>query len=154
VAALGYVVGVPLGRRALGRRRRAAAATPTARVLVAWQEAEGALRLAGLGRRPAETGPEYVQRLQASGAGTAELDELSRYRSAAAYSPTGVDEPTGRRAEAAATAVGNALRSEAALWRRVCWELDPRPLARAVREESEERRERKRRQPRRRPRSA
>ena len=154
LAALAYLVGVPAGRRARRGRRRAAAGTPTSRVLVAWQEAEEDLRLAGLGRRPAETGPEYVQRLQAAGAFSSltELDELSGHRSAAAYSLAGVDEPTARRAEAAAAALGEALRSEAPVWRRAKWALDPRPLLEAARGARESRRERNRAHPRRSPR--
>ncbi|HEX2042820.1 MAG TPA: DUF3488 and transglutaminase-like domain-containing protein, partial [Acidimicrobiales bacterium] len=140
LAALAYLGGVPLARRALRRRRRAAAATPTDRVLAAWQDAEDDLSVAGLGRRPAETGSEYARRLanaggpMSSGRVAAGMAELAGHRSAAAFSPAGVDESTASRAEQAAASVTTALRSEAGAARRTLWALNPRPLADAARE--------------------
>ncbi|HEX2274519.1 MAG TPA: DUF3488 and transglutaminase-like domain-containing protein, partial [Acidimicrobiales bacterium] len=99
-AALAYLAGVPLARLALRWRRRAAATTPTDRVLAAWQDAEDDLAVAGLGRRPAETGSEYARRLANLGGPAssrnvaAGMAELAGHRSAAAFSPAGVDERT------------------------------------------------------------
>ena len=150
LVALAYVGGVPLGRRLVRRRRRAAAATPTDRVLVAWQEAEDDLAVAGLGRQPAETGSEYARRLAnvggpaSSGRVTAGMAELADHRSEAAFSPVGVDERAAERAERAAAAVTTALRSEAGPARRALWSLHPRPLVEAARDGAERVRKRDR----------
>src|SRR3712207_1489013 len=58
LAALAYGVGGPVAGRLRRSRRRARAATPTDRVLVAWDEAGEDLALAGLGRQPSETAAE------------------------------------------------------------------------------------------------
>jgi transglutaminase-like putative cysteine protease len=140
LAALAYLGGVPLARLVVRRRRRAAAATPTDRVLAAWQDAEEDLSVAGLGRHPAETGSEYARRLAnvggpaSSGRVAAGMAELAGHRSAAAFSPTGVDEGTAAQAERAAAAVTTALRSEAGPARRTLWALNPRPLMDAAKE--------------------
>src|SRR5207245_1146447 len=54
--------GVPATRRRLRDRRRAAAVSPSARVLVYWQEANDVLAHAGAGRRPHETFGEHARR--------------------------------------------------------------------------------------------
>ncbi|HEX2193052.1 MAG TPA: transglutaminaseTgpA domain-containing protein [Acidimicrobiales bacterium] len=133
VALLVYAVGVPLAGRLRRSRRRARAETPTARVLVAWDEAGDDLALAGLGRLPSETAPEYAGRAGRVVAGVAvPLAELAGHVSAAAYSPAGVDEATAARAEAASAAVQADVRATTPPARRALWVLDPRPLVRAV----------------------
>ena len=138
LAAVAYLGGVPLARRTLRRRRRVTAATPTDRVLVAWQEAEDDLAVAGLGRQPAETGSEYARRLAnvggpaSNGRVAAGMAELAGHRSAAAFSPSGADERAAGQAETAAAAVATALRSGASPARRALWSLHPRPLAEAA----------------------
>lgn len=57
-----WLVFVPLIRRARRRRRRAAARNAAERVLVAWTEADEALRLARARRRPSETLVEHARR--------------------------------------------------------------------------------------------
>ena len=129
VALLAYGGGVPLLGRLRHSRRRARAATPTARVLVAWDEAGDDLALAGLGRLPSETAPEYAGRAGWVAAGVAApLTELADHVSVAAYSPTGVDEAAAGRAESAAAAVRAEVRASARPVRRALWALDPRPL--------------------------
>src|SRR5205085_948668 len=62
VALVAGAAGVGIARRRQSfRRRRSAAATPDARALVAWEEAEEALALAGHPRRRAETPAEYAR---------------------------------------------------------------------------------------------
>jgi hypothetical protein len=131
VAAALLVAAVPAGRWLVRSRRRAAASTPTARVLLAWDEAAEALALAGARRRPSETVTELAGR--AEGLGGAPLVELARMRSAAAFSPAGADEPTAGKAEVAAADVTARIRAGAGRHRRVGWALDPRPLLGAAR---------------------
>jgi hypothetical protein len=128
-AVVAYAVGVPLLGGLRRARRRAGATTPTARVLVAWDEAGEDLARAGLGRLPAETAPEYARRLdivspETSGA----LAALAADLSAAAFSASGVSDDAAARAEAAAGAVKVELRASASPLRRALWALDPRPL--------------------------
>ena len=135
VVVLAYAGGVPLLARLRRARRRARAATPTARVEVAWEEAGDDLALAGLGRQPSETAAEYAGRAGRVAEGVAApLAELAGHLSVAAYSPAGVDEGAAGRAESAAAAVRADLRATAPPVRRALWVLDPRPLVRAVRE--------------------
>jgi transglutaminase-like putative cysteine protease len=144
LAAALYLIGVPVAGRVRRSRRRAGAGTPTARVLVAWEEAGEDLALAGLGRRPAETANEYAERARVGAAGAAPaLAELAGHLSAAAFSPAGVDEAAAVRAEAAAAVVRADVRVAATPGRRALWALDPRPLARAASDAVESRRGRR-----------
>jgi hypothetical protein len=112
------------------RRRRAAAVTPRARVLVAWEEAEEILGVAaGLPRRPAETPLEYATRV--ASASTVDRDlmvALARATSAAGFSASGVDDGTADRTEAAVAGVRRTLLGRATRIQRVRWAVDPRNL--------------------------
>jgi len=130
LAVVAYLAGVPLAHRLRRSRRRDRATNPTARVLLAWTEAEEDMARAGLAPRPAETAGEYADR--ASGGtepatGTA-LVELAGEVSTAAYSPLGADEHAAARAETAAAAVRSAVSDDLGPVRTALWSLDPRPL--------------------------
>jgi transglutaminase-like putative cysteine protease len=121
---------VPVVRTLRRRRRRAAAVTPRARVLVAWEEAEEILAVAaGLPRRPAETPFEYAARVAAS----VPIDrglmvELAHDTSAAGFSATGVDDGMAVRTEEAVADVRRTLLDRASRAQRVRWAVDPRTL--------------------------
>jgi transglutaminase-like putative cysteine protease len=135
IAALGalYVGGVPLGRRGLVRRRRAAARTASDRVLVSWQEVEEALALAGHPRRRSETPAEFAARSAPEvGAAGTQLARLAVDTAAAGFAPSGVPADAVPQAELAAEAVAGELRARASAMRRLRWALDPRPLVGAV----------------------
>jgi transglutaminase-like putative cysteine protease len=131
-----YLAAVAGGRWLLRQRRRRGAATPTEQVLVAWDEAEEALALAGTGRRPAETAGEFAARVGRSGhppAVAARLSALAADVAAAGFSPTGSDPEAADRAGRAAAAVEADLRAAAGWRQRLAWAADPRPLGRALR---------------------
>ena len=121
---------VPVVRTLRHRRRRAAAVTPRARVLVAWEEAEEILAVAaGLPRRPAETPLEYARRVSEA----AEVDAglmagLARDTSAAGFSMEDVDDGIAVRTEAAVADVRRTLLGRASRAQRVRWAVDPRTL--------------------------
>ncbi len=135
LAVAAYLGGVPLAYQMRQSRRRARAATPTDRVLLAWSEAEEDLARAGIGQRPAETAAEFAARarsgLPATSAGSA-MFELAGQLSSAAYSPAGADETAAHRAESAAATVRTAVRADVGPVARTLWSLDPRPLVKAV----------------------
>jgi hypothetical protein len=115
---------VPLSRRVRRNRRRMAATTPEARVLVAWDEVEEALGLAGLPRRADETSIEYARR--APRAGTVSLPllaELAGDTTAAAFSASGVDEEVAARAEKSATKIRAELLLRATRAERLRWTM-------------------------------
>ena len=124
------LTGVPVVRALRRRQRRAAAVTPQARVLVAWEEAEEILAVAaGLPRRPAETPLEYAARVAAA----APLDAgllagLARDTSAAGFSSTGVDDGIADRSEATVAQMRRTLLDRATRVQRVKWSVDPRNL--------------------------
>src|SRR5205085_11370903 len=92
VAGVVWLLVVPLLHRVRRARRRAAAATPTARTLVAWEEATEALTVLGVGPLPAETPAEYAARASdVAHLPAGLLPGLARDSSAAAYSSRGVD---------------------------------------------------------------
>ena len=129
-----FAAGVPLARRWVVTRRRAAATTPSERVLVAWQEAEEALALAGHGRRASETAAEYAGRAgPAAGPAEAELVGLARTATVAGFAPEGVPAEAASAAGQAAASVERAVRSGTSTARRVWWSLDPRPVLTALR---------------------
>ena len=121
---------VPVVRTLRRRRRRAAAVTPQARVLVAWEEAEEILAVAaGLPRRPAETPLEYAARVAAA----APLDAglmvaLAHDTSAAGFSARGVDDGTADRSETTVADMRRMLLDRASRVQRVRWAVDPRNL--------------------------
>lgn len=134
LALAAYAVGIPAARRAVraGRRRRASG--PSEQVMAAWQEAEESLALAGHPRRASETPPEFARRsapvVRDAGARLARLAEET---TVAGFSVRGPDEGSVSEARAAAVAVSTELRSQAGVLRRARWELDPRPLVKALR---------------------
>ncbi len=129
---VGAVAAVPLARRARRQRRRLGAATPAARVLVAWDEAEEDLAVTGLGRQRWETAAEYTARVGPVGgpAVSQHLGLLAVDAEAAAWSGAGVEPEIAVRAEESAAALGDALRAEAGPLLRARWAFDPRPLLR------------------------
>jgi transglutaminase-like putative cysteine protease len=132
LAGLG-VVGLALvapARAYLRRRRRMEATTPTARVLLAWEEAEEILAIAaGLPRRSAETPLEYAARVTSP----AELDRelmatLAHDAMAASFSAAGVDEAIADEAEGVTADIRRTLLDRATTVQRVRWAVDPRTL--------------------------
>jgi transglutaminase-like putative cysteine protease len=131
--AAAYLAGVPLGRRWVVLRRRAAARTPSDRVLVSWQEVEEALALAGHPRRRSETPAEFAARAAPDvGAAERQLTRLASDTAAAGFAPAGVPAEAVPQAEQAVIAVATELRAQASAVRRVGWALDPRPLVGAL----------------------
>lgn len=136
-AYLAVVVG---GRRWLRGRRRAAAATPSARVLVAWAEAEEALAAAGMPRLAAETATEFASRVAASRVAAVRgwseiagrLVELAQASGLARFAPGGAPAGTAAAACQAAAELEARLRAGAGWFGRLRWAADPRPLGRAV----------------------
>ncbi|MFN2504184.1 MAG: transglutaminaseTgpA domain-containing protein [Acidimicrobiales bacterium] len=124
---------IPLGRHWLTQRRRASAATPSDKVLVAWAEAEEALAMAGHARRRSETATEFAARA-ASAVGEAgdDLNRLAGTTTAAGFDPEGVPLEVVTPSQEAAAAVEGSLRTQAGPWRRLRWALDPRPLVSAA----------------------
>src|SRR5205814_780164 len=100
---LGAVGAVVFLRRRRWDRRRQGAKTPDGRVLVAWEEAEESLALAGVPRRLSETPFEYAARVpRTAGVEGEVLAALASATATAAFSSEGVDGATAVRAEAAA----------------------------------------------------
>jgi hypothetical protein len=122
----GAVVG---GRHLRARRRRDRARTPNEQVLVAWQETEEALALAGHARRPSETPAEFATRaagvLPESGP---RVSRLAADTGAAGFSVDGVPGEAVPEAQSTAAAVARELRAQVGVVRRLRWALDPRPL--------------------------
>jgi transglutaminase-like putative cysteine protease len=115
---------VPLSRRWRRDRRRVTATTPEARVLVAWEEVEEALGLAGLPRRADETSTEYARRVPRTGAVSPTLlAELAGDTTAAAFSASGVEEAVATRAEQSATTIRGELALRATRAERVRWTM-------------------------------
>jgi transglutaminase-like putative cysteine protease len=124
-----YLAGVPLAKRRRWRLRRAEAATPADRVLVAWAEATDHMAAAGLGPRRHETSVEFAHRVcRAAGPAGAALVRLADDASAAAWSAGGVAPEVAVRAQVEAAHVAQELRAQATLAERVRRALDPRPL--------------------------
>src|SRR5205085_8919065 len=86
-----YLVGVPVARRRRRERLRAAAITPTARVILSWREVREDLSLAGVRAGSSETAHEFADR---AGSGSDEMSramtDLAEQWTAASYSPSGV----------------------------------------------------------------
>jgi transglutaminase-like putative cysteine protease len=103
-------------------RRRASATTPEARVLVAWDEAEEALALAGHRRRRAETQREYATRVPGpAGVSPGPLQQLAGDTAEAAYSEEGVATHVVGTAQAAARQVRSQLAARATRGERLRW---------------------------------
>jgi len=119
---------VPMVRRVIRNRRRAAATTPAARVLLAWTEADEALRVTKARRRPAETLAEHARRAGGSvpaGARDA-LERLAGDATSASYAEILPPEVVPS-ALAAAEVVERAVWAEAQRSARLRRVLDPRP---------------------------
>jgi transglutaminase-like putative cysteine protease len=139
--AVAGVLGVFIGRRRSAfRRRRAAATTADARALVAWQEAEEALTLAGHPRKRAETPAEYARRVPGPATiSPGPMSDLADATAAAAYSETGIDPADAAAATEAADQVRHQLTARASRTERLRWALgvktvkeSPPPAIRAV----------------------
>ncbi len=122
-----YVVGVPWASRRRRRKRREAATTATARVLVAWADAEEDLAAFGLAPRPSETAAEFAHRVArpAGGAGPS-LIRLADDASIAAWSSGGVAADVAGRAVAGAATIARELDTQSTLPARARKILDPR----------------------------
>lgn len=124
-----WLVGVPLARLVRRRRRRARAVTPSARTLVAWDEATETLALVGAGRRSWETNDEYARRAVAvADVDPALVDPLADVATIAAFAPYGVDDDDADAAVAMSGQLQTAVRHRAGAFRRLRWVLDPRTL--------------------------
>jgi hypothetical protein len=118
------VLALLMNRRRRWHRRRTANTGTDGRVLVAWEETEESLGLAGLPRHPSETPFEYASRVpRASGMAGAPLASLAEATASAAFSPEGVDGATAAQAEAAAAEVRAQLALKASRPERVRWAL-------------------------------
>ena len=129
--ALLAVVGFPSLRAARRRRRAERAADARGRTLAAFDVFAGAARDLGLGRDPAETLPEYADRvLRREPDLDAELRALVDLAAVAAYGPTAPDTAAATRAIAVARSAAARLRRNAGWRRRVLgaygfgWETD------------------------------
>jgi hypothetical protein len=124
VLLLGALVTLSLMNARRRRLRRAGATTPEGRVLVAWEDAEELLALAGVPRRGSETPREYAGRApRLTDVSSEVLAALAADTETAAYSSAGVDAATVARAEAAAAEVRGQLASAATRPERVRWAL-------------------------------
>ena len=119
---------VPIVRRTRRRRRRAAARTAADRVLVAWTEADEALRLAQARRRPSETLVEHARRAGGSVSpdGRRALERLASDATSASYSEVLAAE-TVPSAVSAAEEVERSVWSQATRGTKIKRILDPRP---------------------------
>jgi hypothetical protein len=137
---LGYLLAVPLLRRAQ-RRRRLFVGDPSSRVAGAWREVVDALRLAGQ-PPPAHLSATEVAGHAVTAAGrhghahrpgavrlpAPRLDDLAALLNTVGFGPAGADEEDARRAAAQAVAYVGELRARRGWWRRLLWSVDPRPL--------------------------
>ncbi len=124
-----YAGGVPVLNRRRRHRRRAGAATPADRVLVAWAEATEDMAAAGLAPRPDETAVEFAHRVcRAAGPAGPALVRLADDTSAAAWSSDGVPAGVAVRAEAEAAGVATELDAQATRRDKLMRALDPRLL--------------------------
>ncbi|MGI9022625.1 MAG: transglutaminaseTgpA domain-containing protein [Acidimicrobiales bacterium] len=128
--AVAYLAGVPLASRFLRSRRRFRATTPTARVLLAWSEAEEDLPRSSRITRLAETaaGDSVLAGAGPFAPAGPAMAELADQLSSAAYSPVAPDETAAARAEAIAAGVRTAVHHDVGPVGRAMWALDPRPL--------------------------
>jgi transglutaminase-like putative cysteine protease len=125
VAVSGGTLGALIARRRQAfNRRRAAATTPDARALVAWEEAEEALALAGYPRTRAETPAEYARRVPGPAAvSPGPMTNLAEATAAAAYSAGGVGAEDAAAAHEAAEQVRRQLAAQVTRVERVRWAL-------------------------------
>jgi hypothetical protein len=112
------------------RRSRAAAGGTPGLVALAWDDAGGALALAGHPRHPAETPREYARRIASTKTdlGSSALAELATDVTTAAFAPDGVPDETVERAGEARDVVIAAARRATSRRRRLAFWFDPRTL--------------------------
>ena len=130
VALSGGTLGVLMARRRQAfNRRRASATTPDAQALVAWEEAEEALALAGYPRKRAETPAEYARRVPGPAViSPGPMADLAGATAAAAYSASGVGPEDAAAALAAADLVRHQLAERVTRVERVRWALGIRTV--------------------------
>lgn len=140
LAAAGFVVAVPLLRRAQ-RRRRLDRGPPSARVAGAWLEVADALRLAGrpagghltateVAAHAARVAGETRARCDRIRLAAPPLDDLAVVVNGAVFGPAPPGESDAGLARAQAVAYIDELRSRQPWWRRLLWTLHPGPLRR------------------------
>jgi transglutaminase-like putative cysteine protease len=124
---------VPLTASARRRRRWSAAATPTAKVLVAWTDTDEALRFAGAAVRRSHTPTERVASVGTTigEGGVATLSRLAELVDVAAYAPDDAVSPTD--ADTARRDAGEVRRDAFATksrWKFLVFAVNPRRLRR------------------------
>jgi transglutaminase-like putative cysteine protease len=132
VVLIAWMIGVPAAyalQRAM-RRRRAAAGGAPGLVSLAWDDAGGALALAGHPRHVAETPREYAARIERADQdlGGDALHDLAADVTTAAFAPDGVPDDSVGSTLAARDAVVTAARRATPRRRRIWSWFDPRPL--------------------------
>ena len=124
-----WIIVVPLARRRQRHNRRKAATTPSARVLVAWEEAAEAFSIAGIPPKGPETYREFAQRAStATPVPRSAMRALADDASAAQFSGDPLPEDVAERAEATVTEIETALSGSTPVARKVLGKFDPRPL--------------------------
>jgi transglutaminase-like putative cysteine protease len=126
-----WLVAVPIAGIWLRRRRRARAVTPSARTLVAWEEAADTLALVGAARVASETNDEFARRaVTVADVEPSLVDPLAQVATIAAFAPQGVGDDDADQAVALSGELQTAVRERAGTMRRLRWVLDPRTLRR------------------------
>jgi transglutaminase-like putative cysteine protease len=124
-----WIIVVPLARRRQRHNRREAATTPSARVLVAWEEAAEAFSIAGIPPKGPETYREFAQRAStATPVPRSAMRALADDASAAQFSGDPLPEDVAERAEATLTEIETALSGSTPAARKLLGKFDPRPL--------------------------
>ncbi|HMK10846.1 MAG TPA: DUF3488 and transglutaminase-like domain-containing protein, partial [Acidimicrobiales bacterium] len=129
VGALLWAVVVPLARRRQRHNRRMAATTPSARVLVAWEEAAEAFSIAGIPPKGPETYREFAARaVTATPVPGSTMRALADDASAAQFSAEPLPAEVADRAEASVTEIEQVLSDSTPVTRKLLGQLDPRTL--------------------------
>ncbi|HEV2370456.1 MAG TPA: DUF3488 and transglutaminase-like domain-containing protein [Acidimicrobiales bacterium] len=122
---------VPLVQTGRRRARRRQARSETDLVLTSWNEAAERLAATGLARRPGETLQEHARRAAADprlgGKVGATFEALATQATVAAYGLPELSLGGSTLAGARAAQVERAVLDAAGTWRRLGWNLDPRP---------------------------
>ncbi|HTN81860.1 MAG TPA: transglutaminase domain-containing protein, partial [Acidimicrobiales bacterium] len=129
VGAVLWAVVVPLARRRQRHNRRKAATTPSARVLVAWEEAAEAFSIAGIPPKGPETYREFAARAAtATPVPGSTMRTLADDASAAQFSAEPLPAEVADRAEASVTEIEQVLSDSTPVTRKLLGQLDPRTL--------------------------
>ena len=127
-----WAVGVPALHRSMRHRRRLAASSPADRVLLAWREANDALRISGHGRRPHETFREHARRAgheaQLDRDTQTVLSRLAGDATVANYVDDDLPASVADRATLAAAAIEQAVLARTPKAQKFFRQVDPRPL--------------------------